>query len=574
MLGSLHLAVFWEDGPTVRPTPGGVAAEAGLPPGRLLAVDGRPIPDDATLAEIAARLRGPVGEPVRLTVQPDTGPTVTVPVARTLEEPPVWREAPLSRIQSYFIDEGVYAVRSLFFLACGLILLVMRPRSLVALLGATAFLGSSLELFGPVRGGAGGAVLAGLLWPMEWLPNTFLFAFFAVFPDGRVRPWWAWAFVLFAGAEVLSAPGLLGAEWLDRAVLIVGFGTMAAALAVRYRRHSTPDQRQQTKWAVLGLAGSATLTALLVATVLALGSWDDMAAAGLAWLVPIVVVLGSVMDAPLAAGVLLSLLRYRLWDVESVWSRSAAYGALTVVLTAVAAALTAVGQTAFGAGGPLALGLGTAAAAVLFVPLQGRLTAWAEGLFLRDLTDLKRRLPDLVGHLRETESVGGIAEAVVRRVAPTVHAAEAALLVPGDDGGWTVAAVEGADPASVADWAEAAGLSSPPVLTPRRRQPWRRQVWQVSADGAFPLRVALTSERAGGEVAVEGWLVLGPRPDGSGYGPDDLEAVAEVAGPVGRALRVVRVREAREAARESALAAALRQLRDDLGVSPRGAAVT
>jgi hypothetical protein len=41
--------------------------------------------------------------------------------------------------------------------------------------------------------------------------------------------------------------------------------------------------------------------------------------------------------------------------------------------------------------------------------------------------------------------------------------------------------------------------------------------------------------------------VLGPRPDGSGYGPDDLETVAEVAGPVARALQVVRVRENRDA---------------------------
>jgi hypothetical protein len=40
-------------------------------------------------------------------------------------------------------------------------------------------------------------------------------------------------------------------------------------------------------------------------------------------------------------------------------------------------------------------------------------------------------------------------------------------------------------------------------------------------------------------------LVLDPRPDGSGYGSDDLEGVAEIAGPVGRALRVVRVREER-----------------------------
>ncbi|WP_412061285.1 hypothetical protein [Rubrivirga sp. IMCC45206] len=50
---------------------------------------------------------------------------------------------------------------------------------------------------------------------------------------------------------------------------------------------------------------------------------------------------------------------------------------------------------------------------------------------------------------------------------------------------------------------------------------------------------------------------LGPRPDGSGYGPDDLGAVADVAGPVGRALRVGGVRETGRAAALDALRADL-----------------
>lgn len=165
----------------------------------------------------------------------------------------------------------------------------------------------------------------------------------------------------------------------------------------------------------------------------------------------------------------------------------------------------------------------------------------------------------MVGHLRETETVGGIARAVVSRVAPVVRATHAALAVPVGEG-WEVVGVEGTTAHDATDWAASAGLSSSPVLAGTRRQPWRGVVWRVPSDRRFPVRVALRSERASGENAVEGWLALGPRPDGSGYGPDDLEAVAEIAGPVGRALQVVRVRGERDGAMDE-VQRALREIR-------------
>ena len=43
-----------------------------------------------------------------------------------------------------------------------------------------------------------------------------------------------------------------------------------------------------------------------------------------------------------------------------------------------------------------------------------------------------------------------------------------------------------------------------------------------------------------------GWLLLGPRPDGSFYGHDEREALAATADPVARAIRIDQQREARE----------------------------
>ena len=246
--------------------------------------------------------------------------------------------------------------------------------------------------------------------------------------------------------------GGLDSEGLNLAVLVLWGGVLLCAQVVRYRRFSSDVGRQQTKRAmlgiVLGMASALVVVGFFLLPVEEGTAWDwqRRLIANTMWL-------GFLL---IPAGVVLALLRYRLWDAEAAWSRSAMAAALVLVLTAIIAGGTALMQTALGASGPLAIGLATVVAAVFFTPLQNHLSDWADRRFLRDLTDLKAHLPDLMNHLRETES-------------------------------------------------------------------------------------------------VEGWLVLGPRPDGSGYGPDDLEAVTEVAGPVGRALRVVRVWEAREASQEAAL---------------------
>ncbi|MGH8575264.1 MAG: hypothetical protein ACREX8_22240, partial [Gammaproteobacteria bacterium] len=62
----------------------------------------------------------------------------------------------------------------------------------------------------------------------------------------------------------------------------------------------------------------------------------------------------------------------------------------------------------------------------------------------------------------------------------------------------------------------------------------------------FPLRIRLDADRRRGRGTV-GWILLGPRPDGSFYGKDEQEALAEIAGPVARAVQIVRTRERHEA---------------------------
>jgi hypothetical protein len=63
---------------------------------------------------------------------------------------------------------------------------------------------------------------------------------------------------------------------------------------------------------------------------------------------------------------------------------------------------------------------------------------------------------------------------------------------------------------------------------------------------AFPLRLALRCPLG----SIRAWLLLGPRPDGSFYGRDDLEALAEIAPPLQRTLLAVAEREAEDRGRQ------------------------
>jgi hypothetical protein len=73
----------------------------------------------------------------------------------------------------------------------------------------------------------------------------------------------------------------------------------------------------------------------------------------------------------------------------------------------------------------------------------------------------------------------------------------------------------------------------------------------------FPVIVKL---RVGHSEAEIGTLLVGPRPDGSGLGKDEREALHDIADPVARAIRIVMAREERENATKKALAAIQRRL--------------
>lgn len=420
---------------------------------------------------------------------------------------------------------GLRLAKSLVLLAVAAILFRRRQRDCVAAMLSLAFLlwtvSSSIDFLS-------GSMLAALLDRLRFL----LFALaLLLFPKGRWQPVWTRAVAVAILAAFLlgiaEAVGLLG----TRLYLPIAIGCVLAALAALHARYRAADlgaEKQQLKWVTLGLfAGIALILAARAGAALTAGAamppFGSLAIEGLFQLGIIV----------LALGFLVSLLRYRLYDAEAAISRSAVYAALTLALVGTFAASEAlielVGQRLFGmAIGNISGAVGAALAAMMLTPLHGRISSWAEQRFQHDLATLKAELPDLLALLSTSASVNRLAEAVLPRIEQAVQATRIALLVDGKLVG-----------------AQGIALSAARRLLRRWRPPEGVEMLDRDDRDAFPLRIALRCPLG----SIRAWLLLGPRPDGSFYGRDDLDALSEIAPPLERALLTVAEREIAEGAR-------------------------
>jgi len=365
-----------------------------------------------------------------------------------------------------------------------------------------------------------------------------------LFPNGEWRPGWTRPTALIIVATFLlgiaEAVGLLSSSFYLPVAIACVLAALAA-LSQRYRSIEAGAQKQQLKWVTLGLVvGIALILSARAGAELAAGRTmpviGSVAIEGLFQLGIIV----------LSLGFLTSLLRFRLYDAEAAISRSAAYAGLTLALVGTFAAsetiIQTLGQRYFGAGvGDLSGAIAAAIAAVLLTPLHSRISDWAERHFQHELALFKQELPDLLLTLSAGASVKRLANSVLPRIEQAVQSTRAALLVDK-----RLVAAQGIDVAAARR------------LLNSWRPPETEEPVGRDDDEAFPLHMALRCPLGG----IRGWLLLGPRPDGSYYGKDDVEALTAIAPSLQRTLFQVVEREREEGRRM----ADNRELRSALGL--------
>ena len=213
--------------------------------------------------------------------------------------------------------------------------------------------------------------------------------------------------------------GVLGKDTVERLVgvwiagLLALVVTCGVALFVRYRR-ANDTERKQIKW--LLYASAVFLVVYVGGFVSGLGG--TVSFGGYIWGVFFGL---SVITLPAAIGI--AILKYRLYDIDLVISRTLVYDPLTATLVALYFGDIVVLQSVFvlltGQQSTIAVVASTLAIAALFSPLRRRIQGFVDRRFyrnkydaaktleafsakLRDETDLEALSDDLVGVVRET----------------------------------------------------------------------------------------------------------------------------------------------------------------------------
>ena len=105
------------------------------------------------------------------------------------------------------------------------------------------------------------------------------------------------------------------------------------------------------------------------------------------------------------------MLRYRLYDIDRLITRTLSWVALTVVLGPAYVALVLAGQavfSSFAGGSNLAIAVSTLVVAALFLPLRSRVQRVVDRRFYRRRYDAQRTLDAFGARLREQVELDGL----------------------------------------------------------------------------------------------------------------------------------------------------------------------
>ena len=357
------------------------------------------------------------------------------------------------------------------------------------------------------------------------LGNVLLLTGILLFPHGALS--WPRLGLIGALAILFFLHGQLYQAYF------VGFMVVAVALLVQsMRRSGSSDFKQQIRWALLGFSGYALLRAISIGC--DLFKWSSASFGQQMLLEMLAGVALALAVLVLQFGLLVALLRYRLYDADIVISRSVNIALITLGVAAIfAAAGDALKQIVYNYSGntnnegPIIFA--AALATVMINPIQEWVQRWSENRFQRNLVMLRDELPERARDMRETASLDELLEEVLTRIEQGVRSVRSAALIHG-----RVALAHGVDGEIVDGW-----------RSTREGKDYRIDTCEPE-DRLFPIRLPLLP--AGGDEQPIGFILVGPRPDGSIPSRDEQKALADVSEAIARGIRGVMKREEREQA--------------------------
>ena len=466
-------------------------------------------------------------------------------------------------------DVGFRLLSIALFAVTGIVIFLRKSDDWMTALVSATLLTSAAAWFAPLQALSGDSVVRSI---GEWVGNGIPFTsslsgslagllivlFMYLFPDGRfVPPWTAYAggalAIHFLASNLFDGSVFDSTTWADPlqiAFVILAAGSGVGAQTYRYFVHSGPVHKQQSKLVVSALVIVAGVLVLLFALNPGLGSGlSDLSVVtprveALYNLILLAVLGATLLTLPVSIGV--SVLRYRLWDIDVFINRTLVYGAVTAILGSAYFAIV------FGIGSIVGQSYVTVAAATLsvavaFEPLRRKFQSLIDRYFFRKRYDAVVTLEEFSARLREQIDLEELSGEVLKVVDDTVMPAGVSLWVPADgDGippgsvmiqriGFRAARSVGADDFndSVLDEHGMETLRDAGGPLDLRGGDLDSETLKAFRDVHVTLTVPLVSQ---GELV--GMLNLGPRLSETDYSTEDLRFLAKLSDQAAAAVRV------------------------------------
>jgi len=239
--------------------------------------------------------------------------------------------------------------------------------------------------------------------------------------------------MLALAAGSILAVLLPGLDFLSFFSQFGGALIIIIAQIYRYRRVSTPVQRQQTKWVMYGL--TVTIVCDLIVTLptfllpLFLPSLNSTQVALFYGVFFQTAITFFTFLIPISFGV--AILRSRLWDIDIIINRTLVYGTLTALLALVYAGLILALQYLLRGmikqNNDIAIVVSTLAIAALFQPLRTRIQHIIDRRFYRRKYDAARTLAAFSTTLRHEVDLATLSKHLVGVVEETMQPASVSL---------------------------------------------------------------------------------------------------------------------------------------------------
>ena len=351
-----------------------------------------------------------------------------------------------------------WTMNTLLALGCSLVGAIIVPRispqnpigwlfCLVGLLWAVMHFSAQYAIYtllamsGSLPAGEAAAWMMGWVWVLAGGLTVFLLL---LFPDGQLPSrrwrWFAWFSLLVIIVGIISqalAPGSvyylrgihnpLGVEGLPnvgeliQTVMFTLVFVSAGSLFVR-RLRASGVERQQLKWFTY------TSTLAISGVILTYTIADAIGALWLEWVGYAVLVVGFI-GIPISMGI--AILRYRLYEIDTLINRTLVYGVLTATLVALYFGGIVLLQGVFvaltGERSTLAVVASTLLIAALFNPLRRRVQGFVDRRFYRRKYDARKTLEAFSAKLRDKTDLDALNAELVGVVRETMQPAHVSL---------------------------------------------------------------------------------------------------------------------------------------------------